>query len=349
MKSDRRELNTDSRPLEGRSRALDADSRQPAYRAPSWLPGGNAQTVWAALLARRDHAPLRRERWITPDEDFVFVHFLDGPRDAPYVVLFHGLEGGADSHYAEATMASLAQRGWRGAIPHFRSCGGELNLLPRAYHSGDWEEIDWLLARFVREAGGAPVFAAGVSLGGNALLKWLGERGAEARAVVRAAVAVSAPLDLAVGADAIERGFARVYTRMFLRTLKPKVVAKAVRHPGVFDVKRVRATRTLREFDDVVTAPLHGFRDAADYYERASAKPVLPNIRVPTLIINARNDPFQPGRHLPRVDEVASCVSLELPETGGHVGFVSGRFPGHLQWLPTRIIDFFSKHLDTSS
>jgi predicted alpha/beta-fold hydrolase len=162
---------------------------------------------------------------------------------------------------------------------------------------------------------------------------------------VCAAAAVSAPLDLAAGADAIETGFELFYTRLFLSTLKPKVLDKAKRHPGVFDVERVRRARTLREFDDAVTAPLHGFRDAADYYARASAKPVLGRIEVPTLVLNARNDPFLPGRHLPPPADVSPAVTLETPDTGGHVGFVQGSFPGHLRWLPQRIIEFLSHHL----
>jgi predicted alpha/beta-fold hydrolase len=239
-------------------------------------------------------------------------------------------------------MAALAARGWRGAIPHFRGCGGEMNRLPRAYHSGDADEIDWMLERFGAIAG-RPLFAAGVSLGGNALLKWLADRGAAARGRVRAAVAVSAPLDLAAGADALERGFGRVYARMFLRTLKRKVVEKAELHPGQFDPGRVAATRTLREFDDIVTAPLHGFRDAADYYARASAKPGLGAIRVPTLVLNALNDPFLPGRYLPDAHGVPPCVTLEYPASGGHVGFVTGPFPGRYDWLPRRILEFFAQ------
>lgn len=314
------------------------------YRAPRWLPGGHAQTIWGSLAARRERVPpLVRGRWATPDSDFILVDTLAGPETAPLVVLFHGLEGDAGSHYAEALMAALARHGWRGAVPHFRSCGGELNLLPRAYHSGDWEEIDWMLERFAALAGRAPLFAAGVSLGGNALLRWLGERGASAGERVSAAVAVSAPLDLAAGADAIERGFALLYTRMFLRSLKPKVYAKARAHPGLLDVARVRAARTLREFDDAVTAPLHGFADSADYYARASAKPVLHAIRVPTLVLNARNDPFLPGAHLPGPSEVSSEVTLEYPDSGGHAGFVTGPFPGHVRWLPERIIAFLSQ------
>jgi predicted alpha/beta-fold hydrolase len=239
-------------------------------------------------------------------------------------------------------MAALAARGWRGAIPHFRGCGGEMNRLPRAYHSGDADEIGWMLERFGAIAG-RPLFAAGVSLGGNALLKWLANRGAAARGLARAAAAVSAPLDLAAGADALERGFGRVYARMFLRTLKRKVAEKAELHPGQFDPARVAATRTLREFDDLVTAPLHGFRDAADYYARASAKPDLGAIRVPTLVLNALNDPFLPCRHLPAPRDAPPCVTLEYPATGGHVGFVTGPFPGRYDWLPRRLLEFFAQ------
>jgi predicted alpha/beta-fold hydrolase len=328
-----------------------ADSRRPAatpaamhpgsYRAPWWLPGGNAQTIYAALVARLPRPSVRRERWETPDDDFVDVDRVDGPPEAPLLVLFHGLEGGTASHYARAMLAAARARRWRAALPHFRGCGGEPNRLPRAYHSGDSAEIDWMLRRLAGEAGAAPVFAMGVSLGGNALLKWLGERGPEARALVRAAAAVSAPVDLTAAGDALERGFNMVYTRNFLATMKRKSAAKLERFPRLFDGERVARSRTLREFDDLVTAPLHGFRDAADYWARASSKPWLRGIAVPTLLLNAANDPFLPGTHLPRAEEVAPCVRREFPATGGHVGFVSGPFPGRYDWLPRRIFGFF--------
>jgi predicted alpha/beta-fold hydrolase len=311
------------------------------YRAPWWLPGGNAQTLYAALLARIPRPDVRRERWETPDGDFVDLDRVDGPPDAPLVVLFHGLEGGTPSHYARAMLAAVRERRWRAALPHFRGCGGEPNRLPRAYHSGDSDEIDWILRRLGGEASPAPLYAMGVSLGGNALLKWLGERGGAARAVTRAAAAVSAPLDLTAAGNALERGFNIVYTRNFLATLKDKSAAKLARFPGLFDGARVARARTLREFDDVVTAPLHGFRDAADYWARASSKPWLRAIEVPTLVLNAANDPFLPGEHLPRPDEVAPAVTLEIPATGGHAGFVNGRFPGRYDWLPRRVFDFF--------
>jgi len=313
------------------------------YRAPWWLPGGHAQTIYASLFTRLPSPAVRRERWETPDGDFVDVDRVDGPRDAPLVALFHGLEGGTPSHYARATLAAARRRGWRAALPHFRGCGGEPNRLPRAYHSGDSGEIDWMLHRLAAEDARGPLFAMGVSLGGNALLKWLGESGAAAGALVRAAASVSAPVDLTAAGDALGRGFNIVYARHFLATMKPKSAAKLARFPGLFDGARVARTRTLREFDDLVTAPLHGFRDVADYWLRASAKPWLATIAVPTLVLHAANDPFLPGEHLPRAGEVAPDVVLEVPATGGHVGFVSGRFPGHYEWLPRRILAFFAE------
>jgi hypothetical protein len=311
-----------------------------AYRAPWWLPGGNAQTIYAALLARTPRPSVRRERWETPDGDFVDVDRVDAPAQAPLLVLFHGLEGGTGSHYARAMLAAVRERGWRAALPHFRGCGGELNRLPRAYHSGDSAEIDWMLRRLAAEAGSSLLHAMGVSLGGNALLKWLGERGPAARGLVRAAAAVSAPVDLTAAGDALGRGFNLVYARHFLATMKRKSAAKLARFPGLFDGARVARARTLREFDDLVTAPLHGFRDAADYWARSSAKPWLHAIEVPTLVLNAANDPFLPGEHLPRADEVAPSVVLEFPPSGGHVGFVTGPFPGRYDWLPRRILAF---------
>jgi len=322
--------------------AARADDPGP-YRAPWWLPGGHAQTIYASLCTRLPLPAVRRERWETPDGDFVDVDRVDGPREAPLVALFHGLEGGTPSHYARAILAAARRRGWCAALPHFRGCGGEPNRLPRAYHSGDSGEIDWMLRRLAAEDARTPLFAMGVSLGGNALLKWLGESGAAARALVRAAAAVSAPVDLTAAGYALERGFSFVYARHFLATMKPKSAAKLERFPGLFDGARVARTRTLREFDDLVTAPLHGFRDVADYWLRASAKPWLATIAVPTLVLNAANDPFLPAEHLPRADEVARDVVLEFPVTGGHVGFVSGPFPGNYEWLPRRILSFFAK------
>lgn len=313
----------------------------PAFVPPRWLRNPHAQTVYGSLLARAPHPPFRRERWETPDGDFVDVDFVEGPAGAPWLHLFHGLEGSSRSPYARMLMHFARVRGWRGSVFNFRGCSGELNRLPRAYHSGDSDEADWALRRVKALAGAAPLHAVGVSLGGNVLAKWLGERGEAARSVVQSAAAVSAPLDLLAAADALERGLTRMYTRHFLRSLKRHALGKLDRFPDLFEARRVRGSRTLREFDDIVTARLHGFRDALDYYTRASAKPVLGGIAVPTLLLNARDDPFMPEAALPTEREVAAVVKLEFPSRGGHVGFVTGPFPGHIEWLAQRLLHFF--------
>jgi predicted alpha/beta-fold hydrolase len=319
-----------------------------AYRAPRWLPGGNLQTLYPALLAPVPAVAWHRERWDAPDGDFIDLDWSE-PRDRkpgiagnrqPLVVLFHGLEGSSNSHYARAMMHAVQQRGWRGVVAHFRGCSGELNRLPRAYHSGDSAEIDWILRR-LRERHAGPLFAAGVSLGGNALLKWLGEQGLAAADVLQGAAAISAPVDLHAAATALERGFNLAYTRHFLATMKRKSFAKLCAHPGLFDAARLRAARTLREFDDLVTAPLHGFRGVDDYYSRSSSKPWLACIGVPTLLLNARNDPFLPAAALPAPPELAAAVSAVFPEEGGHVGFPDAS--GTLGWLPRSVLEFFSR------
>ena len=326
------------------------------YVAPRWLPGGNLQTIWPALYARRTAGPLptyRRERWDTPDGDFIDVDFVDAPTPdiVPLLVLFHGLEGSSRSHYAEAFAAFAAARGWAFAVPHFRGCSGELNRGPRAYHSGDYEEIGWILARMKalreREAtgAGAAILAAGVSLGGNALMRWAEEAGESAARTVRAVASVSSPLDLAAGGEAIGRGFNRlVYTRLFLSTMKPKALAKLMQHPGLFDREALIAARDLYSFDNVFTAPLHGFRDTDDYWRRGSAKPHLHAIRIPALAVNALNDPFVPAASLPRPGEVGTHVTLWQPAHGGHVGFPRGRPPGHVRGMPEAVGTWLAQH-----
>ena len=311
-----------------------------AYHAPYWLAGGHAQTLYP-LLIKAALPTYRRERWETPDGDFIDLDWSDGPLAAPLVVLFHGLEGSSASHYATALMHNVRQHGWCGVVPHFRGCSGEPNRLPRAYHSGDTEEVDWILRRLRACFLQRQIYAAGVSLGGNALLKWLGEQGGAAAAVITAAAAVCAPLDLTACGHQLGRGFNRIYTQNFLRTLKRNAALKLARFPGCVDAKKMFAARSLYAFDDAVTAPLHGFCGVEDYWRRASAKPLLGSIAVPTLLLNARNDPFLPAAALPHLHEVGRAVTLELPLAGGHVGFVSGPLPGRLDWLPQRLLHYF--------
>ena len=320
-----------------------ADVTPRPFAAAPWLANRHLQTLYASLLAPVPKVAMRRDRWDTPDGDFVDVDFVDGPVNAPWVHLYHGLEGSSNSPYARMLMHHARARGWRGSVFHFRGCSGEPNRLPRAYHSGDTAEIDWSLRRVKALAGAAPLYAAGVSLCGNAFAKWLGEQGAAAIPVVSRAAAISAPLDLMAAGAALGRGFARVYSWHFLGTLKRGALEKLDRFPGLFDAEAVRRARSLRDFDNVVTAPLHGFRDTDDYWTRASSKPQLAAIRVPTLVLNARDDPFLPGENLPTPAEVSPAVTLEFPERGGHVGFVTGPFPGRIDWLALRVLDFFAE------
>ena len=319
------------------------------YRAPIWLPGGHLQTIVAAKLAR-SYAGARpvflRERWDTPDGDFIDVDWL-APKpmaEAPLWVMFHGLEGSSSSHYALACADYARRQGIGFAVAHFRGCSGELNRAPRAYHSGDYEEIGWLLQRFASLHSG-PLCAIGISLGGNALMRWAEEAGHSACATVRAIAAVCAPLDLAASGAAMGRGFNRqVYTRMFLRSMKPKALAKLKQHPGLFEAQALMAAQDLYAFDNIFTAPLHGFRDTEDYWKRASAKPHLAAVRVPALAINARNDPFIPVDSLPALHEVGQYVDLQQFDHGGHVGFAAGMPFGHLGTLPQALARWFDQH-----
>ena len=315
-----------------------------SYEAPTWLPGGNLQTIWAATRAHRHLGQppnFVRERWTTPDGDFVDVDHLQRPADAAppaqHLVLFHGLEGSSASQYAQAFATVARQRGWACSVPHFRGCSGELNLAPRAYHSGDYEEVGWMLRR-LRQGSRTPLLAVGISLGGNALLRWAQEAGDSAAATAAAVAAVSSPIDLAAAGRAIDSGFNwLVYSRMFLATMKPRALAKWQQHPGLFDREKLARARTLYEFDDVFTAPLHGFRDTPDYWARASAKPQLARIRIPALLLNARNDPFVPGASLPTSTQVGPHVTLWQPAQGGHVGFPHGRPPGDVLRMPQAV------------
>jgi predicted alpha/beta-fold hydrolase len=295
---------------------------------------------------------VRVEQWTTPDDDLLELRRLDrpigAPASTPHLVFLHGLEGGVHSHYVGNLFAEAARRCWSADLVLFRGCAGEVNRARRFYHSGETSDFDFALRRIAGERPDAPIGLAGVSLGGNVLLKWLGERiGDDVPASVRGAVAVSVPFDLARGCRYLSRGFSHVYERFFLRSLVAKARQKLVRHPDLFDATALDRVRTLWEFDDVVTAPVHGFRDALDYYTQSSSIHFLSRVRVPTLLLSALDDPFLPPDVLDDVRSIARenrLLEVEFVQRGGHVGFVSGRVP----WRPVyyaewRVGDFLAR------
>jgi predicted alpha/beta-fold hydrolase len=329
------------------------------WKAPWWLGGrgpigGNLQTIWPARVSHHWHDKPqrftgRRVRIDTPDGDFVdFDWLVDQPlATSPVVIVFHGLEGSSRSHYAQAWANWAQSQGWACVVPHFRGCSGEINRLPRAYHSGDFAEVGWMIDQVVAACPDAPRVAVGISLGGNALLRWAQEAGHSGASQVKAVAAISSPLDLAAAGHAIGKGFnRRVYTRMFLDTMKPKMQAKLLQWPGFIDEHALAASRDLYEYDNAVTAPLHGFANTEDYWSRCSAGPRLGGlVGIPALALNALNDPFLPAQALPKLDQVSPWVTLWQPAHGGHVGFPGGRWPGHVAPMPLAVGEWLKQHL----
>lgn len=312
------------------------------YQAPVWLPGGHAQTIFTAKRSPRTLPPYQRSRWQTPDQDFIDIDWLhpEGPPRA-LLIMFHGLEGDSSSQYAVSAMQAASKAGWLGCVPHFRGCSGEPNLAPRAYHSGDSNEIAWILERLAAQYPDIPRYACGVSLGGNALLKWAGEQGGTASRSVSAVAGISAPQDLHAGAIALSRGFSRIYSHAFFKTLRAKSLIKLAQYPGLFDRDTMLRSRDFFAYDDAVTARIHGFHSCFDYWGKSSCKQYLSSIEVPALVVNARNDPFLPARHLATAQEVSSSVRLHYPDTGGHVGFISGPPPGRIHWTGEQLVKWF--------
>ena len=310
---------------------------QSAYRPAWWLPGPHLMTMVPALLRRLPPLETRRERFTLPDGDFVDLEWGPEPEtaDAPLLLLLHGLEGSIDSRYIRGMLLMAARRGWRGVLMHFRGCSGAPNLRARAYHSGETGDLGVVATSLAARFPHVSRFAVGFSLGANVLLKYLGERGAES--TFSRAVAVSVPMMLAPCADRLRRGASRIYDRWLLHSLKASVARKAACMALPLDLDAVRRARSLRAFDDAVTAPLHGFEGADDYYARSSSRPFLGRIEIPTLILQARDDPFMTDAVLPRPEELSPSVTLELSARGGHVGFVGGRNPfAPVWWVEAR-------------
>ena len=311
-----------------------------AYRPAWWLPDPHSATLWGRLGRREPSLTgdlaVRMERWDTPDGDFLELARLDAPAgrpNAPRLLLFHGLEGGLHSNYARAMFREARARGWAADLLLFRTCGSAPNRLARSYHSGETSDPRWVIERITRTFPTASLGLMGVSLGGNVLCKLLGELNHKVPEQVVGAVAVSVPFDLARASRHIGQGFGVVYEKSFLRSLIPKALAKIARHPELEPLTIVRTARTLWDFDDQFTAPLHGFLDAADYYAQASSLPYLAGIQRPTLLLSAVDDPFLPPAVLHDVRREAqgnAHLTLEFPARGGHVGFTAGVWP----WRP---------------
>lgn len=325
-------------------------SSEYTYTPAWWVPGAHLQTLWGKLVRRAPRVETRSEQWTTPDGDEVEIRRLDppaaSPPDTPRLLLLHGLEGTIDSVYLLGMLSQARQRGWAADVLIFRTCNGRMNRARRMYHSGETTDLDFVVRRLVSQHPAQSLLLAGFSLGGNVLLKWLGEQGTEAPVQVRGAAAVSVPYDLERGSRHIERGFARVYGWHFLRTLRAKARAKLRSHPGSIDGDALERANSLFAFDDVVTAPLHGFRSAVDYYSRSSSMKFLAGVRRPTLLLSARNDPFLPAEVLDSVMSSArhnSRLHVEIHESGGHVGFVSGRNPFRADYYAeSRVADFLA-------
>lgn len=318
------------------------------YRPAWWVRGPHAQTLWGKFFRRRVQPATRSERWETPDGDFLDVHRLDAPAGAPHLLFLHGLEGTIRSHYVAGFFSEAARRGWSADLLIFRGCGAEPNRAPRFYHSGETTDLAFAFERIRSERPNVPIVLAGVSLGGNVLLKFLGERGANLDGV-RAAAAISVPFDLERGSRFISRGFSKIYDRHFLRTLKQKALAKLEHYPNLFDAARLESASCIYDFDDVVTAPVHGFADAHDYYTRSSSIRWLEGIRVPTLLLSAADDPFLPADVLDEVRTIASrnsALDIEFQAHGGHVGFVAGPAPWRaFYYAEWRTSEFLSSYV----
>jgi len=327
-----------------RTPTIDEPSPQ-TFHPAWWLRNRHAQTVWRRLFGQEPAIVYRRERVETPDGDFLdldWAEYQTPANTAPLVLVLHGLEGSSEAKYVRGLLSEAATRGWSGVAMNFRSCSGELNRLPWFYHSGETEDLDFVVSTLAARSPHRPIALVGYSLGGNVLLKWLGERGEKVPDQVCAAVAVSVPFDLGVAAHCVDHGVDRVYGRLFLQTLKAKAIAKAQRFPGLIDARRVHRLSSFAQFDEHVTAPIHGFADARDYWTRSSSAPWLPAIRRPTLLINAVDDPFLPAVYLPR-DVVArsSFLEAEFTPRGGHVGFIDGAWPWAASyWVDRRAVAF---------
>ena len=320
-----------------------------AFRPAGWLKHRHLQTIFPSLpWAWRERASLRREILDLPDGDSTAVDWVSAgdelPRSAPLLVVLHGLEGSAESSYARMMMQAALEQQWRPCVLHFRDCGDYRNPLPRRYHAGETGDIRHFLQTLHEQGQTGPIFAVGYSLGGNILLKYLGESGAGSR--LQAAGAVCVPLNLHICAEALNQGFSKHYQKLLLKNMKNSVQRKFDRDTAAFDWDRAMAAEDFAEFDDAVTAPLHGFDGMNDYYDKCSSAQFLKDVAKPTLVINSLDDPFMTPEVIPHHDKLSEHVTLEIADAGGHVGFVEGGTPWRPRYyLPRRILNFLATHL----
>ena len=315
------------------------------FQAPWWLRNRHLQTVWSTLFFRAPELSPRRERFELGDGDFLDLDWVGG-ESGPIVVVLHGLMGSISSPYAWGILRAIKQRGWRGLFVHFRGCSGEPNRLPRAYHSGDTGDLAAVIEEMHRREPEVRMAAVGYSLGGNALLKWLSETGKTNP--LGAAVAISVPFEIEQVANSINRGLSRIYERRLTRCLQKALLQKIDLCGDAIPVTRERVAELddFWSFDNEVTAPLHGFADARDYYTKSSARQYLPGIETPTLIVHAKDDPFMTPDVVPTPDEISATTTLEVSEQGGHVGFIEGSWPWTTRcWLEERIPAFLGDYL----
>ncbi len=316
------------------------------FKPAWWLPGPHLPTIWGKMARRRAPAHDRLERLTTPDGDHLtLVRMGTITAGVPHLLILHGLEATTGAKYAHGMLDEARRAGWSGDLLMFRSCDGEINSARRFYHSGETTDLDFVVRTLIEHHPALRLVMCGVSLGGNVLLKWLGEQGKQIPAQVERTAAVSVPFDLEAGARFMERGFARVYARHFLSTLVAKTIQKSERYPDVCDLAKLRAARTFFEFDDQLTGPLHGFTGAHDYYRRSSSIHFLDDIRVSTLLMSAWNDPFLPKDILASVRNIArrnQYLFVEFPFTGGHVGWVAGQPWAQRYYMEERIVQWLS-------
>lgn len=319
------------------------------YSPAWWLPGPHSQTLWGKLFRRQELQPTKIERWDTPDGDFLDIHRLNTTGATTRLLVLHGLEGTVRSHYAQGLLSEARNRGWAADMLIFRSCGEQMNLTRRFYHSGDTSDLEMVIGRILTEFPDQALLLAGVSLGGNVLLKFLGEHGSRLSPQIRAAAAVSVPFDLSRASRFINHGASKIYQWHFMKSLQRKVLLKLDQFPELIPPEKLMALETMFEFDNELTAPLHGFRDAEDYYTRSSSISWLSRISLPTLLLNAVDDPFLPAEVLDDVRDAARenpALTLEFPARGGHAGFIGGRNPFRpVYYMEQRVCDFLADQI----